>query len=310
MSERAFPTIIRNTYRKAFVRCPQYASYLYEHGLEGAPSIDLHAGAAFACGLEAARRAYYEESPDALSLASRLASTTRARKAEEEGREALALAYGDFPCPPTSNKTRAAMEGALYYYFEQWPLDAPDALRPVTMPEGGLGIELHFSVSTPIEHPATGLPIPYEGKLDMLAEDGDGDVWVVDEKTTGRLGDAWANQWYLDAGQTGYVWWARQALPDRRVVGVKIRGIGIYKTGYGKIEVPVLFESWETERWYEQLLRDVRRWCDMHVTGRYDRALDHACALYNAPCGFISLCKARDPAPLLAQLKRKSAVRS
>jgi hypothetical protein len=294
VSTPAFPTIIRNTYRKAFVRCPQYASYLYEHGLDGAPSIDLHAGAAFARGIEVARRAFY-------------ALGRSAADAAEEGREALAAAYGDFPCPPTSNKSRANMEGALYYYFEQWPLDAPDALRPIAMPDGSLSVEQHFSEPISITHPDTGLPLSYEGRIDMLAQDMDGDLWVVDEKTTGRLGDAWANQWYLDAGQTGYVWWARRALPGRHVVGVKIRGIGIYKTGYGKIEVPVLFEEWETKRWYEQVLRDVADWKAMHVAGQYRRVLDHACALYNSPCSFVPLCKQEDPTPLLQRLQQERA---
>ena len=300
MSAATFPTIIRNTYRKAFVRCPQSAAYLYEEGLAGSGgtvSIDLHAGAAFARGIEVARRAYYTH-PQASAP-----STTRAANAVEAGREALAEAYGDFPCPPGSNKTRAAMEGALYFYFEQWPLDAPDALVPVTMPDGSLGVEQHFSETLPITHPTTGEPLRYEGRIDMLAADVDGDLWVVDEKTTGRLGDAWANQWYLDAGQTGYTWWARRALPQRSVVGVEIRGVGIYKTGYGKMEIPILFQPWETKRWYEQMLRDVNEWRAMSVSGVYRHALDHACALYNSPCAFLPLCKRENPAALLAQMR-------
>ena len=291
----SFPSIIRNTYRKAFVRCPQSAAYLYEEGLDGAPSIDLHAGGAFAKGIEIARRCYY-------------ANALKVEHAIEAGRQALVHAYGDFPCPPTSNKTRAAMEGALYYYFERWPLDAPDALRPIMMPDGSLSVEQHFSVPIPILHPLTLEPLRYEGRIDMLAEDEDGDLWVVDEKTTGKLGDSWANQWYLDAGQTGYVWWARRVLPQRSIVGVKIRGIGIYKTGYGKMEVPILFQPWETERWYQQMLRDVARWKEMHVLGQYDRTLDHTCALYNNPCAFLPLCKQQDPTPLLDLMKRERAV--
>ena len=286
----SFPSIIRNTYRKAFVRCPQSAAYLYEHALAGAPSIDLHAGGAFAKGIEVARRTFYGDGYSAAV-------------AMEAGREALAEAYGVFPCPPGSNKTRAAMEGALYFYFEQWPLDAPDALVPVTMPDGSLGVEQHFSETLPITHPTTGEPLRYEGRIDMLAADVDGDLWVVDEKTTGRLGDAWANQWYLDAGQTGYTWWARRALPQRSVVGVEIRGVGIYKTGYGKMEIPILFQPWETERWYEQMLRDVNEWRAMSVSGVYRHALDHACALYNSPCAFLPLCKRENPAALLAQMR-------
>jgi hypothetical protein len=73
------------------------------------------------------------------------------------------------------------------------------------------------------------------------------------------------------------------------------------------MEVPILFQEWETKRWYEQMLRDVADWKEMHVTGQYRRVLDHACALYNAPCSFVPLCKQENPTPLLQRLKAEAA---
>lgn len=273
-----FPLIFRNTYRKAFVRCPTLARNLYEVPIEPAATIDLHAGAAFARGCEVARRAFFERGAGELD-------------AVEEGRLALAEFFGDFPVPRGSKKTRACMEGALVYYFVHFPLGRD--LTPVTMPDGALGIELHFAWPTNVLHPQTATPIPYEGRIDFLAADAEGDIWVVDEKTTSRIGDAWANQWYLDAGQTGYVEWARRIFGER-VRGSRIRGIGCAGAEYTKCECIVAIPAWETTRWRAQMQSDLKRWRDMHVAEQYDRVLDHACALYNSPCEFLPRCKRGD----------------
>lgn len=275
-----FPRIFRNTYRKAFVRCPTLARNLYAAGLaegEEQTNINLHAGAAFARGCEVARRAFFELGRPEF-------------EAVEAGRLALAEYFGDFPVPRDSKKTRACMEGALVYYFTQFPLGD---LMPVTMPDGRLGIELHFSWPTTVRHPESDVLIPYEGRVDFLATDAEGDIWVVDEKTTGRIGDAWANQWYLDAGQTGYVEWARQMFGER-VLGARIRGIAVAGREYAKCECIVGISERETTRWRVQMQRDLKRWRDMHVAEQYDRVLDHACALYGNPCEFLPRCKRGD----------------
>ncbi len=278
-----FPALIRNTYRKQFVRCPTLARHLYELSTEeeGETSVDLHAGAAFARGLEVARRAFFELGEEA-------------PYAVEAGRCALHEAWGDFEPPPRHVKTRAAMEGALVGYFAKWPLGA-DGFTPVRMPDNRLGIEIHFEWPLPMPHPETGAVLPYTGRLDLLAETAEGDVWVIDEKTTGlRAGYGisleWGLQWVLDAGLTGYVEWARRALPHRNVVGVQVRGCGIGPKQYEFVALSHYRSPGQCAQWRAQVERDVQRWIDMYKSGVYDKALDHACAPYSRPCNFIRAC--------------------
>lgn len=44
----------------------------------------------------------------------------------------------------------------------------------------------------------------YAANFDLLAVDPMGRYWVIDEKTTGKMGDSWALQWTLDSQLTGY----------------------------------------------------------------------------------------------------------
>ena len=63
MAERPpFPAAIDSTMLKTFRGCPRRAELEYFHHWKSKlPSVHLHAGAAFAEGLEAARRAFYEQ---------------------------------------------------------------------------------------------------------------------------------------------------------------------------------------------------------------------------------------------------------
>src|SRR5262245_32399325 len=96
-----FPSLWDASTLSTLRSCPwkMYKTYL-EHWKPKVESHHLHAGAAFAEGLEAARRAFYESHLDAeVSL--------------QHGLAALLAAYGDFVPPDDSAKTPARMAGAL-----------------------------------------------------------------------------------------------------------------------------------------------------------------------------------------------------
>ena len=108
-SGRVFPIVVDNSMRETLNRCQKAAYWAYERGLRpvGPVSIDLHAGSAFAKGLEAARRAY-------------LSVQTSALDAVDIGVEVAFEAYGDYVQAPTkfpSAKTRARIGGAIAAYF-------------------------------------------------------------------------------------------------------------------------------------------------------------------------------------------------
>lgn len=297
MSILQFPEAIDNSMRKELVKCQKLAHYKFEKGLTtGDDNENLIAGGAFAAGCEATRKAYYlkqKSMQDALS----------------EGFDALSDHYGSYVPPPPkkykTSKTKDRMLGALAFYFAKNNLDE-QTIKPIVLGER-LGIEMSFAYNLPLLHPDTGFPLKYVGRYDMLGIDDRGQVWVVDEKTTGEMGDAWVNQWMLDSQQTGYCWAARKQLDeagmgDLVIAGALINGVAIRSLSneqpYEHRGLFLARQQWEVDRWYRQLLKDVTRWKQAYVAQDHDQVLDHACALYNNPCVYAPLCKSANPAML------------
>ena len=285
-NELHFPDVIDNSMRKELVKCQKIAHWKFERGLNAEIGNEhLVAGGAFAKGMEVMRKMYYQDGE-------------KQAAALQEGIVAVYKQYGQFVPPSGSLKTAERMAGALAYYAENKPFDGEE-LVPLQLGDGMLGIEVAFNHELPILHPKTNKRLSYCGRFDMLAEDKQGKVWVVDEKTTGRMGDAWAHQWDLDSQMSGYVWGAQKLLKkegiDKEVVGAVINGISILKYGYDTMRCPTFRQDWEVLRWYEQMLDDVDGWISAFKHQDHDQILDHGCALYNAPCQYAKLCKARDP---------------
>jgi hypothetical protein len=176
-----FPAVIDSSLMAAFKSCPKKAFYEFiEHWKPVDPSVHLHAGAAYAAGLEAARTAYYVngDSPD---------------EAIAQGITALLKHYGDFECPSSSAKSAERMAGALEYYFSAYPLDQDKAI-PLTLPGGKRGIEFSFLEPLDILHPEANEPLLYSGRMDMMVAY-DGMKLGEDDKTTSQLGASWPRQW-------------------------------------------------------------------------------------------------------------------
>ena len=273
-----FPHYIDSTMLATFRSCPQkfFRQYI-QHWKPQAESIHLVAGAAFAAGIEAARKSFFEEGRSAAD-------------AEADGLQALITSYGDFDPPEGSAKTLERMCGALEFYFSEYPL-GQDNMTPITFPNGRMGIEFSFAEPLPFNHPITGDPILYTGRADMVANFAGG-VYVVDEKTTTSLGASWSRQWEMRAQFTGYSWACHMVgIP---VQGTIIRGVSILKTKYDTLQVITNRAQFELERWLEQTVRDLQRMQQMWESGWWDYALDHACAEYGG-CSLTQICKSPDP---------------
>lgn len=284
MTRPPFPSVIDSSLMAAFRSCPRKAELEFvQHWKPRNQSVHLHAGAAYASGLEAARRAYYIEghSPD---------------DAIATGLQALLTHYGDFECPEDSPKSASRMAGALEYYFSAYPLGEDKAV-PMSLPGGKSGIEFNFLEPLDILHPVTGDPLLYSGRMDMMC-DYEGMHLGEDDKTTSQLGASWPRQWDLRSQFTGYVWGAGRA--GIKLDGFLVRGVSILKTKYDTLQAITYRPQWQIERWYEQLLRDLKRMRAAWEEGYYDYNLDHACAEYGG-CPFKSICQMRDPTPLLQQ---------
>lgn len=283
-SRPPFPAVLDSTILAAFRSCPQKAHLEFiQHWKLQDQSVHLHAGAAFAAGMEAARRAFYIEG-------------ISADESVAMGMKALLTAYGNFECPADSAKSAERTAGALEFYFSYYRLGEDKAI-PMTLPGGKRGIEFSFLEPLDIMHPETNEPLCYSGRMDMMCSYEEMNLGE-DDKTASQLGASWPRQWDLRSQFTGYVWGAARA--GIKLDGFLVRGVSILKTKYDTLQAITYRPEWQIERWYTQVLRDAKRMIAAWEEGYFDYNLDHACAEYGG-CAFRGVCQMRDPAPLLEQ---------
>lgn len=286
-SKYQFPILLDNTALSSFKKCPQdwHYSTIRQITRRGG-NIHLHFGGAFAAGLEATRRAYYDN----------------------DHSEELALKYGidkalEFwstkadDMPEGLAKNADTLIGALFAYFIEYPL-ASDFLKPYKQADADSScIEFTFSIPLDIRHPTTGDPILYGGRFDMLAQR-DGVLFVEDDKTASQLGSQWMRNWLLDSQFTGYCWAAHQyGFP---VAGAIIRGVSILKNGFGHAQSIVYRPDWQLERWLETTTTLIQQMILMWERNSHYPVLDkHACNSYGG-CGFHQLCESPNPESWIA----------
>ncbi len=131
-----------------------------------------------------------------------------------------------------------------------------------------------------------GHKIYYGGIFDMLM-DFNGQLYVVDHKTTTQLGDYYFEQYKPNNQITGYIWGAGH-LTDRRVGGAMINAIGLMKKS------PTKFKRHYTVRSPEDIadwVVSVQHVCNLlriaHNTGEWPK-FTSACTLYGR-CEFHSV---------------------
>jgi hypothetical protein len=286
-----FPAVVDATFiheARSCLRKLQLGSF-YHYKPTGT-NVHLHAGAAFAKGLEVARTQFY-------------ANGASAADAVAMGALALQDAYGEYTPPEGSAKSRDRMIGALAYYFDCWPLDTGEA-KPAEGPNGPM-IEFSFIEPLPIHHPVTGDPLLYSGRADMICTLGGGaEHYIEDDKTASSLGATWSQQWDLRSQFTGYSW-AYRRIFQKPPAGVLVRGVSILKTKYDHAQAITYRPEWQIDRWLQQTMRDLQRVIDAWESGYWDYDLDEACNHYGG-CTFRQVCLQKDPEPWLAmQFERR-----
>lgn len=274
-----FPTVFDSSILSAAKSCHHkfFREYV-EHYKPRTLSVHLHAGAAFASGVEAVRTAFYVEgkpADEALAL----------------GLQRLMVHYGAFECPPDSAKSCERMLGALEFYFSHYPL-GEDGLVPITLPGGRLGIEISFAEPLPIAHPETGDPIIFCGRLDAAAHYSGG-VFGVDEKTTSSLGATWSRQWDLRGQFTGYTWGMKRSA-NITLNGFLVRGIAILKTKYDTQPAITYRPEWLVDEWFASTCDTIESLILAWKKSYWRKAFDHACDDYGG-CAFRAVCQAREP---------------
>lgn len=283
-----FPLCWDNTLRSSFVECPRkmYWEYL-QHFKPIFPSIHLHAGGAWAAGLEETRRAFYEHglSP---------------HQAQSLGLEKLVVTYGDFTPPERGSGALKSLERlleAFAYYWSAFPLET-DPAQPYRTADGKPMVEFSFALPLDpdrVRHPVTDEPIIYTGRADMIATYA-GAVTIYDDKTTTALGAQWATSWTRRSQFTGYSWAAREyGIPTSQVL---VRGIAILKSEIKHGEVITVRTPHHITEWHEQACRDILRAIECWKSGYWDVNLADACSSYGG-CIFQQPCTSSNPDPWL-----------
>ncbi len=268
-----FPTVIDSTLMSHWRSCRRKTELeFFEHWKPKDQSVHLHAGAAFAKGLEVTREEFY----------SRGSSIDRALSA---GLAALTKAYGDYLPPADSAKSLERMLGALEFYFSSYP-PGTDSVRPARLSDSRLGIEFSFLEPVDFLHPVTGEPLLYSGRFDMIA-DYAGGLYGEDDKTTSSLGASWAKQWDLRSQFTAYTWGARRS--GIELQGFIVRGVSILKTKYETQQAITPRPQWMVDLWYQGLLADLADMREAWQSRRFRPNLDEACNAYGG-CMFRKVC--------------------
>lgn len=274
-----FPVIWDSTQRGAFTSCPKKFYWEFYRNLgPQTTSVHLHFGACLASALEVARLAFYRENYDQ-------------DKSIGLGLKALFAAWGDYE-DGHDVKTFANCCQAFIDYCDAYPFGS-DHIQPYKKEDGSPAVEFSFAIPIPeVLHPVSGEPLIYAGRFDMLGVYNQ-QLFIVDEKTTGQLGNSWLRQWDLRAQFTGYCWAAQQY--GYPVAGAVVRGIAPRKKGSVDFAEAITYRpSHIISSWREQLSRDLQRAVSCYTEGYWDVNYDSTCASYGG-CQFTRLCESPTP---------------
>lgn len=229
-----FPSSIDSTMLASFTECPQkfFVEYILRLSPQGF-SPDLHAGGAFAAGIEAARKAvYFDKLPIDIAVG--------------KGLREFAHYWGDYIPPDNHPKDFVNTGFALTEYFNEWN-PYSDELQPVYLPGGQPGIEYTFSIPMNINDPITGTPILYSGRCDMVGERA-GIPMIVDEKTAKSLGPKWVLKWNMRGQFLGYAYAVN--ILDINVEYALVRGVALQKTQTQFQEATVPLPRFRQDQWW------------------------------------------------------------
>lgn len=288
-SDFPFPLVIDSTMLTAFSECERRFSWEYlMHYKSKLPSIHLHAGGAYAAGLEEYRKSYYQ---DELS----------AQRALAMGKAKIQEAWGDFdPDPPGKhNKSLDRVLGALDYYHETWPIDK-DTLDPYYI-GSDLAVEVSFAIPLDnIRSPDTGEPIIIAGRFDQVVRYTDAigrvSVYNLDDKTTKQMGDKWAEQWATRGQFLLYSWAMRnRGIP---VQGMIVRGMCFYKDRYQARQCVVTHNDYHIDRWETEMFIRIEKMREAWVRNDWSYAYNNNCGSYGG-CTYKDICITEDHMPFL-----------
>lgn len=264
-----FPLVFDSTQLAEAKACETSFFRRHIQHLNGEESTDLIAGAAFAEGIHVARRSIFTEKKPV-------------EEGVADGIAALYTSYGDHYNQWKEAKSVERMALALESYFSEYNPEYDD-FHPVELADGSHAMEYNLMAEIimpngePLLHPTLGLPLLFNGRLDLLAEYA-GEPWLVDEKTTGSyFNSGWPSSWNMRDQFTAYCWLAgKSGKPElERLRKCMIRGISLpsstskneetrraFYADIGNIKhmiAPTYRTDFMIENWYHSMIETVVR---------------------------------------------------
>lgn len=282
-----FPLIWSNTSLSLLSECElKFFRVAVQNLRKPSFNIDLSAGASFAKGLQTTRELYYNErysSEEAIEIG----ATTVVEKLQS-----AMLSDND----ETYLKSPERMALALKTYFKRFPLEEEE-LIPSLLEDGTGAIEHKLTCELPILHPELGIPLIFKGKLDMLATDGNGRNYIVDEKTTKAISSNTGSLMAASGQFLGYAWLLKQKGID--VHEAQIRKIAIQVKEIKVEPFTIALTPFAVENWYNSMLVKISK--AAHAYSQYlqlpeaERTyfppdFQSGCTSFFRPCQFMESC--------------------
>lgn len=258
--------------------------FFYQYCLNLHPqrkSIHLHAGGAFAKGVETVRRSFYlEQKPLDVSV--------------YDGWRSLTDYWGTYDDVPAegsgSYKDFYNVSAALFDYFRHYD-PRSDHIQPYIKSDGTPAVEFTFAIPLPILHPDTDEPLVYAGRCDMIGQY-QKNIAIVDEKTAYSIASNWSNAFTMRGQFIGYTWAARHfEIPANMCI---VRGIAIQQKSIKHVEAILQFPNHLIENWYENMLEKVERLKNCWINKSFPMNFGTDCSSYGG-CSMMDLCKSAKP---------------
>lgn len=144
--------------------------------------------------------------------------------------------------------------------------------------------------------------ILYGGRIDLPVT-WDGNLWIMEHKTTTRLTGGYFDQFELDKQVTGYIIAAEEYYQERKVMGCIVNVMEPWKdlvrpTAKSKgpedhfLRKPVTRSTMLKERFrlnIQRIVRDIK-WCEENDEFM-EAEKKEVCLYYNRPCPYLQLCQ-------------------
>ena len=281
------PQYIDSTMLSTFRSCPHkfYNSFI-RNIVPSGQSVHLVAGGALAAGVEAARNFALKTRNLDTNYPAPIYSIDDLMLAAFP---AFSKAWGDYEAPEDSAKsfhnTLYAMERYLTEFHPQ-----KDPVQPKYKADGTPSTEFSFAIPIDILHP-NGEPFIFVGRFDMLGEF-NGLPVIVDEKTTGSLGQMWTKQWDMRGQFIGYCWACQQL--GIQVDNAVIRGIGILKTDIKFLTAYINYPKHLIDRWVVEMYNTIFQMVHFYNHSHFPQVFSDACGSFGG-CAYTTLCLAKNP---------------